>query len=100
MMTYKPDQQSSNEPVDISQVVMKSLTSSDSGFRGKFNTLQRSSGTTNGELEMPEAAPLIFPALDAVSDAQKQNALKKSHDFVMDYFDRRAQATYVRCALP
>lgn len=53
-----------------------------------------------GELELPEAAPLIFPALDEAAaamgqDPQKQNALKKSQKFVADYFDRRSHATYV-----
>ncbi|KAI9879203.1 MAG: hypothetical protein M1830_009278, partial [Pleopsidium flavum] len=74
-----PDQQALNEPVDISQVVMKSLVRSDSGFRGRLNSLRKTSGTTNGELEMPEAAPLIFPALDAVSEEERAEEEPQFH---------------------
>lgn len=54
----------------------------------------------HGEFELPEAAPLIFPALDEVAaameqDPEKQNAFKKSQKFVADYFDRRSQASFV-----
>ena len=62
--------------------------------------MRLSSGKTYGEMEMPEAAPLIFPALDKVADdssaegIKKQNKMKSSQKFVADYFDRRAQAQY------
>lgn len=55
--------------------------------------------TTHGDLEMPEAAPLVFPALDEASDAEKQNTMKRAGKFIADYYDRRARATYV-CVNP
>lgn len=100
-MTYKPEQRSSYERVDISQTITKTLTPSTSATREHLKNLRKSSGQTHGEIEMPEAAPLVFPALDQLAattgdEEQKQNALKKSKKFVADYFDRRAQAEYVR----
>ena len=62
--------------------------------------LRVSSGKTYGEIEMPESAPLIFPALDQAAVNPDANKLKKSQKFVPDYFDRRAQATYVSSILP
>jgi hypothetical protein len=69
-------------------------------MRQTFKNLRLSSGKTYGELELPEAAPLIFPALESIASdpteegIKKQNKLKSSHKFVADYFDRRAQAQY------
>ena len=62
--------------------------------------MRLSSGKTYGDLELPEAAPLIFPALDQLAAStteegvKKQNKMKSSQKFVADYFDRRAQAKY------
>lgn len=103
-MTYKPDQKASHETVDTSQLIFKSLNPSDSKIREGLKTIRGSSGKTYGEFEMPEAASLVFPALDEAAagleqDPKKQNAFKKSQKFMADYFDRRAQATYVSCSL-
>ncbi len=100
IMTYKPNQKASHEQVDISQTIAKSLTPSDSKVREQLKGLKLSSGKTYGELEMPESAPLIFPALDAAAaaegeDGKKQSTLNKSSKFVANYLDRRAQASYV-----
>ncbi|KAI9698762.1 MAG: hypothetical protein M1836_003872 [Candelina mexicana] len=65
------------------------------GKSGIMNSLRRSGGKTHGEIELPEAAPLVFSALDAMPDAQKQNAFKTGGNFLADYYDRRAQATYI-----
>ncbi|MCJ1380685.1 hypothetical protein MMC17_003793 [Xylographa soralifera] len=99
IMTYKPDSTSSHETVDISETIQSKIDPSGSSWHEKMNKIKASSGKTYGELEMPLAAPLIYPSLDAAADAtsnekQKQNALKKSQKFVADYYDRRAQATY------
>ncbi|KAK9244406.1 hypothetical protein V1506DRAFT_541680 [Lipomyces tetrasporus] len=58
--------------------------------------IRLSSGKTYGEVELPESAPLIFPALDSLAsdNGQGHNKLKRSQKFIADYFDRRAQATY------
>ncbi|KAI9718090.1 MAG: hypothetical protein M1812_004348 [Candelaria pacifica] len=89
MMSFKPGRGSSAEPMDITQRIAKS------GNSGMMNSLRRSDGKTIGELQLPEAAPLIFPALDALPEEQKVNAFKSSGNFMADYFDRRAQAIYI-----
>ena len=99
VMTFKPEQKSDHEPVDIVQTITKSINPADSAMRRNLRSLQTSSGKSQGELEMPEAAPLIFPMLDeaaaaAISDPTKKSALKTSSKFMRDYFDRRAMATY------
>ena len=83
-------------------------------MKQKMKQLRIASGETHGEAQMPvTCAPLVFPALDAVADAASArnespnisvaNSIKlKTKDstkFVNDYFDRRAQATYV-CLTP
>jgi len=95
-MTYKPDSEEAYGPVNL----LSSLTPSLGAFSGWTKKLRSSSGTTRGELELPEAAPLIFPALDDVAfdasadGAKKKSKMKNSGKFVADYFDRRAQAQY------
>jgi len=100
IMTYKPDSTDTHTRVDITQTISSSLTPASSGMRQTFKNLRLSSGKTYGELELPEAAPLIFPALESIASdttaegVKKQNKLKSSQKFVADYFDRRAQAQY------
>lgn len=100
IMKYSPGERASQETVDMSQTITKSLTPSESGMKKQLNSMKSSSGKTHGELEMPEAAPLIFPDLDAMAAAEgshskKKSGLKKTGVFLGDYFDRRAQASYV-----
>ncbi|KAK5467550.1 hypothetical protein LTS15_000523 [Exophiala xenobiotica] len=106
IMTYKPDNPyDAVMPVDMNtrsqdQALAKALSNPDNELRQKLKNLRLTSGTTQGEMSLPEAAPLIYPALDraaataAAIPPQKQNALKSSTKFLADYFDRRAQATY------
>lgn len=100
IMTYKPEASATHASVDITQVISTYSIPAASGMKEGLKNLRMSSGKTHGELEMPEAAPLIFPALDALADStspegvQKQNKLKSRQKFVADYFDRRAQAKY------
>jgi hypothetical protein len=60
-----------------------------------------SDGHTYGDYVFPEAAPLVFPALDELAagtsaeTVKKKNNLAASSKFVMNYFDRRATAEYV-----
>ncbi|KIW56048.1 hypothetical protein PV05_04745 [Exophiala xenobiotica] len=113
IMTYKPDNPyDAIMHVDVNtntrsqdQALAKALSNPDNELRQKLKNLRLTSGTTQGEMSLPEAAPLIYPALDAAAvstaetgsalPAQKQNALKQSGKFLADYFDRRAQATYI-----
>lgn len=101
MLTYKPESSATHASVDISKAIASSLDDTTTGFKKSLKNIKLSSGTTYGELEMPQAAPLIFPALDQIADvegsenAKKSNKFKNSNKFVTDYYDRRAQAKYV-----
>lgn len=99
-MKYAPEARSSHESVDLSQTLLTSLNPSKSTIKGQFNSMRSSSGKTYGELEMPEAALLVFPDLDAVAvaneaDGKKKSSLKEKGAFIATYMDKRAQASYV-----
>ena len=80
-------------------------------MKAKVKQFRISSGETRGEAELPvTCAPLVFPALDAFADANEPKAnegvansiitkSKSASKFVNDYFDRRAQASYVSLML-
>ncbi|KAJ4244817.1 hypothetical protein NW762_014396 [Fusarium torreyae] len=61
---------------------------------------QSSSGKTYGDLALPEAAPLIFPALDvlAAADSEESSGLKQSlgekKSYIQSYYDKRAQSEF------
>jgi hypothetical protein len=76
IMTYKPDQNSSTVGVDT--------------FNSGFQRKGISSGTTYGELDMPEAAALVFPEDDAASTGNKGLG-----SITAEYFDKRSRAKYV-----
>jgi hypothetical protein len=96
IMTYKPESNKVHDRIDITQAISSSMTPASSSTKQTFKNLRLSSGKTYGELELPEAAPLIFPALDDLPDSEKekQSKMKSSKKFVADYFDRRAQAKF------
>lgn len=99
IMTYDPQSKTTHERIDMSQTISHYLTPDESNFKNKTRNMRLSSGRTQGEMEMPEAAPLIFPMLDATiaqgSEGKQQNVIKKSGKFFANYYDRRAQAQYV-----
>ncbi|CAG8958235.1 hypothetical protein HYFRA_00000589, partial [Hymenoscyphus fraxineus] len=98
VITYKPDSSKSHAPLDISRSLGPSGPVSE--IHTAMRKLRVSSSTINGQLEMPEAAPLIFPHLDALANGTTKEDLEKSHKitstkaFVADYMDRRAQARF------
>ena len=97
IMTYKPDA-APVFGVDVTasdQALAKTLSEPDSELRQKLKNIRLTSGAAKGEMSLPESAPLIYPALDAVlTDEQKASKLKSSTAFMGDYFDRRAHAEY------
>jgi len=100
LMTYKPSRHSwSSAPTDITRSITKS-TDPASLTQKLTNNLEFSSGKSHTEMEIPHAAPLIFPALDdaAATDpkapAKQASTFQKSSNFISDYMDRRAQASY------
>lgn len=109
----------SSEALDISHAVTKSVTPADAPQQGnltaKFrHNLQLSGGKSHGEMEIPAAAPLIYPALDKEvaaaaaaagstdttdSDGKSTKAkltskFKSNTAFVHSYLDRRAHAEF------
>ncbi|EPE10962.1 fad binding domain protein [Ophiostoma piceae UAMH 11346] len=93
---------------------MTNSTAADASSRPKFriSSLRATSGATHTELELPQAADLVYPDLDKAaehdlgivdrdgaggSSAEQAKARTKwnsSGKFVQDYLDRRAQAAY------
>jgi hypothetical protein len=96
IMTYKPEDTKSHSRVDITSTITSSMTPASSTTKQTLKNLRLSSGKTYGEIELPEAAPLIFPALDSLpeDEREKQGKMKSSGKFIADYFDRRAQAKF------
>ncbi|GKU17249.1 unnamed protein product, partial [Fusarium langsethiae] len=98
IMTWREDTGRAHEMVDLNKTIASSMSSQDSGIANKF---KRSSGKTYGDFSLPDAAPLIFPTLDALDDVdteeskgfKKNMAAKKI--FVAEYYDKRAQAEFV-----
>ncbi|KAJ5573484.1 uncharacterized protein N7459_007911 [Penicillium hispanicum] len=110
----------SRETIDINQPVGRSKFDITSTV-AKYNTpnhpeitkakqrikgLRLASGQTHGEIELPEAAPLVYPDLDEVAaramegEAKSESAgprdkLKGAGTWVQDYLDRKSQASFV-----
>ncbi|KAK4508180.1 hypothetical protein PRZ48_001918 [Zasmidium cellare] len=92
--------------VDVStnQTIAKysRMGSHDSGERSMSDRMQNlrvASNTTRGTIELPEAAPLIFPDIDkkAITHDGPETFKDKTRDakkFLADYLDRRAQMQY------
>lgn len=93
IMTYKPESSDLDSTVDVDANIINSVNTR-TNPSGRFVNLHASSGHTVGDQMIPECAPLTFPVLEAASDEQKKNALKRAGGFTRDYFDRRAQARY------
>lgn len=98
IMKYNPH---ANTTLDVQQMDTSRLIAK-RGTHEKDFFRKVASGETQGELEMPETAPLVFPALDDVAtsvvqpgDVEKRNAFMRSTKFVSNYYDKRAQAEYV-----
>ena len=66
----------------------------------RMQNLRLASGTTKGAMNLPDAAPLIFPDIDkAIANQGPENfkdKAKDAKDFLTDYLDRRAQMQYAR----
>lgn len=99
----------SSEPLDISHAVTKSAHPADSEMSGNRgaklkHNMQWASGSSHGGMEMPEAAPLVYPELDKAVDEEqadqgkasgkKPSKFKSASKFVNEYSDRRAQAKF------
>lgn len=65
----------------------------------RMKDLRLASGTTRGAINLPAAAPLIFPDVDKAIAAQGpetfKDKAKDAQSFLADYMDRRAHVNYV-----
>ncbi|KAE8345613.1 hypothetical protein BDV24DRAFT_148186 [Aspergillus arachidicola] len=86
--------------LDINETVEK-YSNTDlnmSKFKKGLKNVRLGSGKTHGELELPEAAALLYPHLDraaaeaAQGDTGMRDKLKHAREWVNDYLDRRAHA--------
>ncbi|KKK15707.1 hypothetical protein AOCH_007061 [Aspergillus ochraceoroseus] len=100
----------SKEKLDLNQTVAKYSNPDPniSQFNKALQSIRLSSGKTCGELELPEAAELVYPDLDRVvaqavegkgsrdqpASTGGLNKFKGAGKWVQDYMDRRAHAFY------
>lgn len=102
----------SAERMDINETVAK-YSSPDpdmSKFKKGMKDIRLVSGKTYTQLELPEAAPLLYPDLDRAVEAERQmhkgkgkgaekesmkDKFKGAGEWVQDYMDRKSQAAYV-----
>ncbi|KAG9237465.1 hypothetical protein BJ875DRAFT_438433 [Amylocarpus encephaloides] len=100
VMTWNPDSKSRIESVNITDTIA-SRASPATGVSGVAQTYRHSDGTMK-DIDFPEAAPLIFPALDQLGEqtsgesAAVKTKMASSMAFVGNYWDKRAAATYAR----
>ncbi|KAM0425049.1 hypothetical protein ACHAPT_009608 [Fusarium lateritium] len=97
IMTYSPDTDKPHEVAEMSSTIAASLNPSTG--QKIYGKLRESRGKTYGEVELPEAAPLVFPVLDdpdTPSDAPKstKEKMEGTQNYVREYFDKRAQAKF------
>lgn len=101
----------SAERLDINQTVAKysNPDAEMSKMKKGMQNIRLVSGKTHGEIELPEAAALVFPDLDRAADLDlkqqgkgKEAASESTKEkwkgagkWVQDYLDRKAQASYV-----
>jgi len=89
-MAYSPTQQ---RPIETGDLNMDNLIAKRDGEKARKLFPKVVGGQAFGEMELPEAAPLVFPALDKVHNPDA-NKIKKGLNLVHDYNDRRAQYEY------
>ncbi|KAI9762251.1 MAG: Protein cbp3, mitochondrial [Chaenotheca gracillima] len=93
IFAYKPESTSSSEATDVNQSINKQLGPTSSIQHFGRNMLP-ASGKAYKEVDIPEAAELVFPTLDKVPDGDKPAVWKRAGNFVGEYYDRRGTATY------
>lgn len=99
MITYKPSQ-SNKKVVQVdhaSTATERASRGEEAAEKKGKRFLNTEAAKSHGELSIPEAAPLIFPALDAAADAasgQEDQQFKSYRAYINDYLDRRRQAKF------
>ncbi len=99
-MTWNPESTQRVEQVNLTATIA-SGSSPATGLGGLHDKYKSSDGSTYGEWQFPEVAPLVFPALDQLAaltgedGAKKKTKMGKGLTFVANYWDKRATAEYV-----
>ena len=101
VMKYIPN---GTRPIDVQQADLNTMISKqDAPHRSYQNFRAVNAGRSYGTVEMPDSAPLVFPALDEAAQTQDPataSKLKSSMAFIADYYDKRGQASYVLPPFP
>ena len=96
VMKYIPN---GTRPIYVQHADLNTIISKENAPHKSYQNFRAvNAGRSYGGVEMPESAPLIFPALDEAAETQdpaKAHRLKDQMEFVTDYYDRRGRAAYV-----
>jgi hypothetical protein len=98
VLTWEPECDDTEIGVNINETIQSNLTAPEGIAQKTKHSLRPSMGKTNGAA-FTETAPLVFPALDTLAGNKSQEAKAKREKLkhaASEYFDRRAQAKYVR----
>ncbi|TID24364.1 hypothetical protein E2P81_ATG02667 [Venturia nashicola] len=95
VMSYKPDATKAISVGEFDPTATVARYDQSTGtWRDKTKQLRVASGTTYSDLEIGETAPLIFPVLEQAAADPNQSKWNSAKEFLGDYGDKRAQATY------
>lgn len=96
VMCFKPNAARPMEvgEIDVDTLVAQRETTATNTLAATGRKLKVAQGSTYGEVELGDVAPLIYPSLDAAAADPNSSAFKRASKFLQDYGDRRAQAVY------
>lgn len=101
IIKYKPKKSSSESGPDLYELVdieshIADTVASREAKEGSFwkGLAKGAASTSHSDEEIPDFAPLIFPYLDDLDEAEKKSAMKQKGAFLSDYYDRRARSTF------
>lgn len=99
IMTYTPD--AHEKPIGTQQMNINEIISGRQKPSWNVKGRPLTKGDTYGELELPEAAHLVFPGIDQATQEKlvNESAWKKSRRFLSNHHDMGCQARWVSFAL-
>lgn len=90
IMTYDPHSPTAHQPINT--LTMRAIGGPHSQDHQQHNLSNLHASSAHAtEFQIPESAPLVFPALEAASEEHKANAFSRASAFTKDYMDRRAR---------
>lgn len=99
-MTYEPEimRPVKRKEVNINDLFVKYEDPDRSKVKKTWQSIRTSNGKTYGEIELPECAPLVFPALEAANKSENPEVkvkLKGMMKSFQDRLDRKSQMKFV-----